>query len=58
MVAATLVLLSLCLGAEFIRDLFTAGSLVINRDLSYCQVRNVLPKMVEVPESSYMDGRV
>ena len=42
----------------FIGDLFTAGSMVINRDMSDCQVRNVLPDMVEVPESSDVDGRV
>ena len=42
----------------FIGDLFTAGTLVIYRDMSACQVRNVLPKMVEVPESSDIDGRV
>ena len=42
----------------FIGDLFTAGSLVIYRDMIDCQVRNVLPNMVEVPDSSQMDGRV
>jgi len=45
-------------GVEFIGDLFASGSLVITRDMSDCQVRNVLPDMVEVSESSYMDGRV
>jgi len=39
-------------------DLFTAAALVINRYMSDCQVRNVLPDMVEVPESSYMDKKV
>ena len=42
----------------FIGDLFTAGTLVICRDMSACQVGNVLPEMVEVPESSDIDGRV
>ena len=42
----------------FIGDLFTAGTLVIYRDISACQLRNVLPEMVEVPESSDIDGRV
>ena len=56
MVPAALVLLTLCLGAVFIGDLFTAGSLVIYRDMIV--VRNVLPDMVEVPESFYMDRRV
>ena len=58
MVAVALDLLTLCLGAVFIGDLFTAGSLVIYRDMIDCQVRNVLPNMVEVPDSSQMDGRV
>ena len=58
LVAVALDLLTLCLGAVFIGDLFTAGSMLINRDVSNCQVRNVLPDMVEVPESSYIDGRV
>ena len=39
-------------------DLFTAAALVINRYMSDCQVRNVLPDMVEVPESSHIDGRI
>ena len=42
----------------FIGDLFTVGTLVIYRDMSACQVRNVLTKMIEVPESSDIDGRV
>jgi len=58
MVPAALVLLTLCLGAVFIGDLFTAGSLVIYRDMSACRVKNDLPDMVEVPESFYMDRRV
>ena len=58
MVPAALVLLTLCLGAVYIGDLFTAGSLETNRDMTDCLVKNVLPDMVEVPESSQMDGRV
>jgi len=58
LVAAALVLLTLYLGAVFIGDLFTAGSLLINRDMSACRMRNVLPDMVEVPESSHIDGRI
>ena len=58
MVPVALVLLTLCLGAVFIGDLFTAGSLVIYRDMSACRVKNDLPDMVEVPESSDVDGRV
>ena len=58
MVAAAIVLLTLCLGAVYIGDLFTAGSLEINRDMTNCLVRNVLPYMVEVPESSDIGGRV
>ena len=42
----------------FIGDLFTAGTLVIYRDMSACRVKNDLPDMVEVPESSYMDKKV
>ena len=42
----------------FIGDLFTAGSMLIKRDVSDCRVRNVLPYMVEVPESSDVGGRV
>ena len=42
----------------FIGDLFTAGSLGINRDMTDCLVKNVLPNIVEVPESSDIDGRV
>jgi len=58
MVPAALVLLTLYLGAVFCGDLFTAGTLVICRDMSASQVGNVLPEMVEVPESSDIDGRV
>ena len=57
MVPVALVLLTLCLGVVFIGDLFIAGSLEINQDMIDCLVRNVLPDMVEVPESSYIDGR-
>ena len=45
-------------GSVFIGDLFTAGSMLIKRDVSDCRVRNVLPDMVEVPESPYIDGSV
>ena len=58
LVPAALVLLTLRLGAVYIGDLFTAESLVISRGMSACRVRNVLPNRVEVPESSYIDGRV
>jgi len=38
LVAAALVSWTLCLGAVFIGDLFTAGSLVVNRDTSNCHL--------------------